>query len=115
MHDDYTNVYADVISMEPYYSVHKKSGSTDLGIIKVICKCYTVEGESIWVSIDINDYPNGDSKNEENNKAYYYKKSNPLRLIGEVTTSGTIIDEVEDSIGDVFVLEVEKLQGVPKN
>ena len=48
-------------------------------------------------------------RNEENNKPYYYNKSDPLRLSGSVTTASEVVDGLDNSIGDVFVLDVYNL------
>lgn len=111
MNDDYTNVYADIVSMEPEYFVTTKSGSSYLGITEVICKCKTVEGKTIWVTIDIWEYPGGSAYDEEKNEAQYYSKSEPMRLTGTVTTAKKVIDKLESSIGNAFVLDVNELQG----
>lgn len=108
MNDDYTNVYADIVSMEPEYFVYTKSNSTYLGITEVICKCITVEGKTIWIAVDIYEYPGGSSTSEERNEAQYYSKSNPKRIVGAVTTSGKVMDDLERRIGDVFVLDVRE-------
>ena len=109
MNDDYTNVYADVVSMEPEYFVTTKSGSSYLGITDIICKCKTVEGKTIWVTIDTWDYPGGSSYDEDKNEAQYYSKTNPMRLTGTVTTAEKVVDRLENSIGNVFVLDVREL------
>ncbi len=110
MSDAYTNVYADIVSMEPEYFVYTTSGSTNHDITEVICKCKTVEGITIWATIDIWEYPGGSANNEASNKNYYYSKSNPMRLVGRVTTAEKVIEELAHSIGHVFVLDVTALQ-----
>lgn len=110
MNDDYTNVYADVVSMEPEYFVTTTSGSSYLGITDLICKCRTVEDETIWVVIDTWEYPGGSSYDEDKNEAHYYSKSEPMRLTGTVTTAEKVVDRLKNSIGDVFVLDVRELQ-----
>lgn len=111
MNDDYTNVYADVVSMEPEYFVTTKSGASYLGITEIICRCKTVEGKTIWVTINTWDYPGGSSYDEDKNEAQYYSKTNPVRLTGTVTTAEKVVDRLENSIGNVFVLDVRELNG----
>lgn len=106
MNDDYTNVYADIVSMEPEYFVYTSYNSSPYDISEVICKCKTVEGKTIWVAVDIWEYPGGSSTSEERNEAQYYSKSNPKRIVGSVTTAGKVMDELEDRIGDILVLDV---------
>ena len=99
MSEDYTNVYADVVSIEPEYFIHdSRYGFTD-----IICKCITVEGKSIWIVVDSSDYP-GWSIISENNEPQYYSRSNPKRIVGTVDTAGQVTDDLEKKIGDVFIL-----------
>lgn len=110
MDDDYTNVYADIVSMEPKYFVYTTSGYSDLGITEVICKCKTIEGKTIWATIDIWKYPDGSARNEESNKAQYYSRSNPMRLTGKVKTAEKVIDRLATSIGNILILDVNNMQ-----
>lgn len=106
MNDDYTNVYADIVSMEPEYFVYTSYNHSPYDISEVICKCKTVEGKTIWASVDIWEYPGGSSTSEERNEPQYYSGTNPKRIVGSVTTSGKVMDELESRIGDIFVLDV---------
>ena len=106
MSEDYTNVYADIVSMEPEYFIYTSYNNTPHDISKVICECNTVEGKTIWVVVDIWKYPGGSSTSEEQNEAQYYSKSDPKRIVGKVTTSEKVMDELESRIGDIFVLDV---------
>ena len=115
MSEDYTNVYADVVSMEPEYFVYRynttkywtKIGNGDLW--EVVCKCKTVEGKTIWATFFYQYYPEGDySDNESDYKSFTYSYDNPLRLIGSVDTAHQVIDELEAKIGNVFVLDVRE-------
>ena len=104
MNDDYTNVYADVVSMEPEYFVYR-----DGSIWDVVCKCKTMEGKTIWVTFFYQYYPEGDySRYEADYKPFTYSSSNPLRLKGSVDTAHQVIDELEARIGNVFVLDVRE-------
>lgn len=63
MSEDYTNVYVDVVSIEPAYFVYRyrqtgygtRIGSGDMW--DVVCKCKTVEGKTIWISVFYQYYP----------------------------------------------------------
>ena len=110
MNEDYTNVYADVISIEPAYFVYISYSGSSYGISEVVCSCKTVEGKFIWVTIDRGDYPGG-GLDEDDFESKYYHKSTPMRLTGRVTTPGDVVEELANSIGYVFVLEVKELQG----
>jgi hypothetical protein len=114
MNEDYTNVYADVISMEPEYFVYRyktkngiKIGNEELW--EVVCRCETVEGKIIWATFFYHYYPEGGySKYEADYKAVTYSRDNPLRLQGKVDTAKEVTDELEDAIGNVFVLDARE-------
>ena len=110
MKDEYNNVYADVVSIEPEYFVYTSNGSTYREITEVVCRCKTVEGKTIWVVFFSWKYPGGSANNEDAYETLTYSKSNPARISGYVTTSGSVIKQLENSIGDVFVLRVEKME-----
>ena len=120
MNDDYTNVYADVVSMEPVYFIYRynttKSG-TKIGtgdLWEVICKCKTVEGKTIWATLFYQYYPEGGySKYEGDYKYFTFSSSNPLRLKGSVDTAGQVNDKLENAIGNVFVLDVREKPTLP--
>lgn len=113
MSEDYTNVYADVVSIEPKYFVyqHKENRhGTQIGasqIWDVICKCKTVEGKTIWVSIFYQYYPGGNySLNESGYETITYSSSNPKRITGAVDTAREVVSELETKIGNIYVLDV---------
>lgn len=108
MSESYTNVYADIVSMNPRYFV-TVYGQTIYTIVEIVCKCETVEGKVIWAEIPIHLYPEADSYKQDNNKSFEYSKSSPMRLKGSMTTSKRIEDSLESSIGNVFVLRVSSM------
>jgi len=55
-------------------------------------------------------YPGGSARNEDAYETLTYSKSSPAKITGYVTTSGSVIKELKNSIGDVFVLRVEDMQ-----
>lgn len=107
----YSNVYADITSLKPEHFVYSTTVSPYSSITKVICKCQTIEGETIWATIDIWDYPNGNAHNQTANKPQYYSKSAPVRITGCVTTAERIDNDLATFLGDVFILDVESMQG----
>lgn len=109
MREDYSNVYADVVSIEPEYFVYTSYSGSSYKISEVVCKCKTVEGKFIWVTIESVDYPGG-GWNEHDFRSKTYDQLNPMRLSGRVTKSGDVIEDLADSIGEVYVLEVKDLQ-----
>lgn len=105
MSEDYNNVYADVISIEPEYFVYTSFNNGAYNLSEIVCKCVTVEGKTIWAAIDVYEYPGGSSI-EERNEPQYYSKENPKRIFGRVQTSKQVMDKLVNSIGNVLVLDV---------
>ncbi len=110
MNDDYTNVYADVVLVEPEYFIYTSNGTTYREITEVVCKCKTVEGKNVWIVFFSWEYPGGSTLNEDSYETLTYSKSNPARITGYVTTARSVIKELENSIGNVFVLRMENMQ-----
>lgn len=108
MSDDYTNVYADVTLMRPEYFIYSTSSQVKWWreISRVVCKCTTEEYKTIWIVVDIEQYPGGSATSEEQNKTQYYASNSPKRVTGKVTTSGKVMKELEKRIGDVFMIDV---------
>lgn len=113
MSEDYTNVYADVVSIEPMYFVYQYKANrygTQIGseqIWDVVCKCKTVEGKTIWISVFYQYYPGGNYfSNEADYKAITYSSNNPKRITGDVDTARQVVSELESKIGSIYVLDV---------
>lgn len=113
MGERFKNVYADVVSIDPYYFIYEYKTSSS-GVRKtpdqlmyVICKCKTVEGKYIWARFYHSDYPgaNYDTKEEEFQKKTY-SKSSPLHLSGTTFTAKSTMSELGKKLGDVYVLHV---------
>lgn len=108
MHRGYNNVYADVVSIKPVYFVyHSNKADTITLLSSVICKCTTVEGETIWVAITDDDFPGGISNIHYKGNGYeplLYSEEHPKHIVGRVRPAGDIEDDLEDEIGDIFVL-----------
>lgn len=104
---DYTNVYADIVSMEPKYFIYTKSNYMYLGITEIVCKCKTVEGKTIWICVDLLEYPGGSAHDEDSFVAQYYSTTNPKRIVGSVISSGKVEESLENKIGDIFLLDVK--------
>ena len=56
MSEDFTNVYADVVSIQPKHYVYKYATNrtgiklNDGDLTQIVCECETVERKTIWVS-----------------------------------------------------------------
>ena len=105
MDEDYTNVYADIVSIEPEYFVYTSFDNGPETISSVICKCVTIEGRIIWAEVATNEYPSG-SYLLGKYEPYYYDQANPKRIVGRASQSGKIVDGLEQRIGNVMVLRV---------
>lgn len=115
MDESFTNVFADVVAVEPTYFVYRynttktgsKIGNGDLW--EIVCKCKTVEGEIIWATFFYQHYPDGDySQNEDDYKSFVCSADNPMRIIGNVDTARQVVDGLDNAIGNVFVLNVKE-------
>ena len=103
----YTNVYADVISIDPIYQIYqyrttktgKKIGNEQLK--SIVCKCLTIENKEIWVSIPIDKYPLG--KNGYETLTF----STPLHMVGRMEKAKYIEEELEDKLGEELVFELK--------
>ena len=107
MDEHFTNVYADVVSIEPIYSAWHGSGSSWTEY--TVCKCKTVEGKTVWVYMYYMDFPNWIKYQSENDSTpVTYSKTHPMRLSGRMDTSKDVADLFVKNEGDVFVLYVEE-------
>lgn len=114
MNSDYTNVYIDAVLVEPVYFVYEQK-TTKTGVPfgmeelrEIVCKCITVEGETVWASFFYQRYPGGNfSKFESDYRVLTYSNTNPLRINGRVNNARQVTKELESEIGDVFVLDVD--------
>lgn len=119
MDESFTNVYADVVTIEPEYFVYQYRTTSSGTVISsgdlwdVVCKCKTVEGETIWASIFYQYYPGIPSytNDEDDFKPLRYSKDAPMRLVGSIDTARQVVDGLEAAIGNIFVLDVSKLSG----
>lgn len=117
MNKDYSNVYADLVTIEPSYEVYFQNGAYR-NTTGIVCACKTVEGKEIWVVFDEWNYP---SEGYTDKTASYYGNAfgsgrqyhsitygyrNPLRVTGNVNTAKQVDEKLKKEIGDVFVLEV---------
>lgn len=114
MNKNYTNVYADVISIQPEYIIYRykttrygtKIGDGDLWTI--VCRCKTVEGKTIWASFFYQDYPGGNySKNEKDYKNLSYARSNPMHLTGNIRTAHQVSKELDTTFDGILFLNVQ--------
>lgn len=112
---EYTNVYADVISIEPVYFsgnpyLQSSYGYRPEAIDDVICECKTVEGKTIWAAFFYQDYPGYDDSlffDESSFKKQVFPKNNPMRITGDIETAHNIAENLEKKIGDAYVLDVD--------
>lgn len=108
MNKDFTNVYADVVSIQPKQYVYKYATNrtgiklNDGDLTQIVCECETVEGKTIWVSFFYWECPAYNSFGDD--KIVEYSKDDPLKIVGYVNTASEIAEDLDDAIGDCFVL-----------
>lgn len=105
MRDEFNNVYADVVSFKPMYTV-TTSGS--IRSTRVICKCTTVEGITFWLSIPDYSYTGTIEYRGENTTSGYddqYFKE-PIRVHGYMTTFGDEADNPPAHLKDTLILHI---------
>ena len=108
MNEDFTNVYADVISIQPKHYVYKYATNrtgiklNDGDLTQIVCECETVEGKTIWVSFFYWECPAYNSFGDE--KIVEYSIDDPLRIVGYVNTASEIAEDLDEAIGICFVL-----------
>ena len=105
MRDEFNNVYADVVSFKPMYTV-TTSGS--VRSVRVICKCTTVEGTVFWLSIPDYSYTGTIEYRGENTTSGYddqYFKE-PIRVHGHMTTFENEADNPPAHLKDTLILSI---------
>ena len=114
MSKDFTNVYADVISIEPKHYVYKymtnRTGIklNDGDLTEIVCECKTVEGKNIYVSFFYWECPAYNSFQDD--EKVEYSIENPLRITGYVEKASEVADDLDNVIGEVFVLFSQETQ-----
>lgn len=116
MEDSFTNVYADVVSINPMFYTYEQPTTVsysryeeDKRLNQVICHCKTVEGKYIWATFSYREYPGINySRNIDDYNMLTYSSQSPMRLVGKVDTASQVNERLEFSLGDVFVLNVRE-------
>ena len=114
MCEDFTNVYADVISIEPKHYVYEyvtdRTGTklNDGDLTEIVCECKTVEGKNIYVSFFYWECPAYNSFQDD--EKVEYSIENPLKITGYVKKASEVADDLDDVIGEVFVLFSKEVQ-----
>lgn len=116
MSDNYKNVYADVISIEPVYGItERKTTRTgapigDESLKEIVCRCKTVEDTYIWAVFFVSEYPGGAyGKSLEELTTITYPKDKPERLRGNITTPKKINSELGSTLDVSYILDVGTL------
>ena len=111
MSDDFSNVYADVVSFKVVYTVTEEKYRNDIQIgssetTSVICRCTTVEGKEFWLRIPAWTYSGtieflGENLTNDYDDQYF---SEPIRVRGYMTTFGIVVDNAPSYLEDTLIL-----------
>ena len=111
----FTNVYADLLSIEPITSIYKyntKYSDPFYGegtFEGVICKCKTVEGNVIWASFSRFNYPGINYSSREKDFTYQvFTQDNPCRIKGTMKEADDIAEYAVLATGKVLVMDVSE-------
>lgn len=114
MSEDFTNVYADVLSFEVEYTITASKFKNDIQIgssrtESVICKCITVEGVEFWLRLPTYAYSGTIEYRGENPTSDYDNQyfSEPIRIRGYMTTFDNIADDVPSYYKDTLILSCD--------
>ena len=117
MEVDFSNVYANVVSIKPKYFIYTYEMHNGVKypwtekLSEIVCQCKTVEGKMIWVAINYLDYPEASySHNEADYKNKYYSEKNPMKLTGEIKSLQGYADGLNSITKDRFILKVKKME-----
>lgn len=120
----FSNVFANLVSIEPKYFFSEYVNSRGSGVplsSGYVCLCETVEGEQIWAYFEKEDYPES-SQWQSGEQSYFgiipiasfaFPTENPMKITGRVVNAAYFDSDLEDKIGDVFVLRVRETPEIP--
>jgi hypothetical protein len=97
-----TNVYADVISIEAVYNVYLNNYTF---ASDTVCKCKTIEGKTIWISMDEDDWEKISANSDDD--IVTYNRKTPMRLSRFINRADEVADNLDETLGDILVLIVE--------
>lgn len=120
---EYDNVYADLVLIEPKYCItsnikDSKGLTTYRYATNIICKCETVEGNTIWVSFTQDNFPLDNKMlldwylQFKILEPIEYSSDNPLKVYGTVTSSQAFSGEFSE-IDKSFVLSITTVTNEP--
>ena len=102
--DGFKNVYADIVSIEPWVYL----SDSQIGLVsEEIFKCKTVKGKTIWVHIHVG----GATKEyaEEHYPAHTYPSNNPQQIHGKIITAKSLSPDLARDINySTMVLSIDE-------
>lgn len=111
MRDEFTNVYADVVSFEVVYTIEETAykGNIPVGssnIESIVCKCTTVEGKMFWLSMPAEAYTETiEHRGKDSTVGYddqYFDE--PIRVYGSMTTFKKAVDNAPKNLENTLIL-----------
>lgn len=113
MDDAFTNVYADVIFIEPTYTVEETKYKRNLKIgspetSNVICNCTTVEGTTFWLMVPAWYYSGTIEYRGTNSTGGFDEQyfDEPIRLHGHMTTFKIAVDNAPANFENTLLLSI---------
>ncbi len=114
--DECMNVYADIVYFEPYYIIEETEykGNIQIGEAeenRILCKCRTVGGKTVWLEIWVWDYTGTIEYRGENPTSDYDVQyfDEPIRVRGFISTFQKEIDNAPEGMEDTLVLFVSNI------
>ena len=106
------NVYADVIRMNPVYIIYDQDSKSSYDIRRIVFKCDTVEGKTIWASVSLTDYLELFKHDylEKGFVEHTFDTDNPLRLVGNARKAKDEARNLKEEIGNIYLLHVDELE-----
>ena len=108
---DGDKVYADIISIQPNWGIHKR---TEFEYHHYVCQCKTSSGDKVWVHMTYGEYAKKfDSSVEKSTLPDFNPRElhldTPVRIHGTVKSSELILPDISSKIGSDCIIEVDSI------
>lgn len=111
---------ADVVAIAPVYGVYQESSlSYKTVYTSVVCKCGTIEGDTVWAYMTVDEYKANFDEDASITSANFAFSDmvvleEPVRVSGLATAADSVVSGLAESIGEETVMtfgEAEVLAG----
>lgn len=104
-------VYVDVVSIYPSYSISLTTGSNSY-VNRIVCRCKCADGQTVYMSVYVHDYE--ESFDPDANPDDFIMRDliydTPVRIIGKLTETEIISEELPSQIKDPYVILFERIE-----